>query len=160
MKNGKSGLQLSSMTEEEQELKRSIGLRSMKCREKDLTAWGETKKRSEWLQDPRCKLTNTNTIRNRLNRGYAPEDAISIPAGGVTPDKRLIEVWGIRRTTYEHSRDKRSVVGYDTARDRIKRGWDAQDAFELPPGESPAKKGSKHRNVLYGLAEEATRMKW
>jgi|GEM_PF-218872 len=44
-----------------------------------ITAWGETKTASEWVQDDRCKATSANTLKARIYRGQPPELAISAP---------------------------------------------------------------------------------
>jgi len=40
-----------------------------------ITAWGETKRLQEWLQDPRC-LANRFQIRTRIAQGIRSEDAL------------------------------------------------------------------------------------
>lgn len=42
-----------------------------------LTAWGESKKLDEWLQDSRCTVPSVARLRDRLTKGWSPEDAIS-----------------------------------------------------------------------------------
>ena len=41
----------------------------------DITAWGETKRLYEWIQDPRCNLTESS-VRHRLKQGLPPEEAL------------------------------------------------------------------------------------
>lgn len=43
-----------------------------------ITAWGETKILSDWGKDPRCKM-DIRMIKYRLDKGWSPENAISIP---------------------------------------------------------------------------------
>jgi len=43
-----------------------------------ITAFGETKLRKEWLADERCQVSQ-DTLRARLKRGWAPEQAITQP---------------------------------------------------------------------------------
>jgi hypothetical protein len=45
------------------------------------TAWGESKTCSEWAEDPRCTVPR-ETIKCRIARGWAVEDAVSLPALG------------------------------------------------------------------------------
>lgn len=52
-----------------------------------IRAFGESKSVPEWIADPRCNVEAT-TLRARLQRGYAAEAAISIPAKGVLPKPR------------------------------------------------------------------------
>lgn len=42
------------------------------------TAWGETKAVAAWVEDPRCMVIY-GTLLSRLDRGMAPEKAISTP---------------------------------------------------------------------------------
>jgi hypothetical protein len=52
-------------------------------RSKRITAWGENKSARDWADDPRC-VVSYSTLRARLTRGWAPEDAIclyTIPDG-------------------------------------------------------------------------------
>jgi hypothetical protein len=41
-----------------------------------ITAWGETKTRSAWLEDARC-VVGLGTLRHRLAHGWSPEGALS-----------------------------------------------------------------------------------
>lgn len=43
-----------------------------------LTAWGEVKPMTAWLEDSRSRVT-LNALRGRLRRGWTTEDAISMP---------------------------------------------------------------------------------
>lgn len=45
-----------------------------------ITAWGETKVLTEWLEDLRCVVVY-ECAYNRLKTGWTPEDAFSIPSG-------------------------------------------------------------------------------
>ena len=45
-----------------------------------VTAFGETKATFQWRDDPRCVVSYI-TLRMRLQRGWEPEKAITIPAG-------------------------------------------------------------------------------
>jgi hypothetical protein len=56
---------------------RSEQMRNMK-KTVFITAWGETKPFSVWLEDPRC-LVKRATIRHRLKVGWSPEPAMSTP---------------------------------------------------------------------------------
>lgn len=47
-------------------------------RNRQMTAFGETKCMSEWLEDERC-VVNKNTLKNRVFRGWPDEEAISTP---------------------------------------------------------------------------------
>lgn len=43
-----------------------------------IEAWGESKSIADWLRDRRCKVTSV-ALKNRLARGFSPEEAISRP---------------------------------------------------------------------------------
>ena len=49
-----------------------------KTNNNNIEAWGETKCLSDWCSDSRCK-SNQNTIRQRIQRGWSTEKAISTP---------------------------------------------------------------------------------
>lgn len=44
-----------------------------------LTAFGETKTYSEWVEDERCPLQKTHTIYSRIHKDWSPERAITQP---------------------------------------------------------------------------------
>lgn len=46
----------------------------------DITAFGETKKIKDWLNDERCLVKSPASICYRLGAGWSPEDAISKPS--------------------------------------------------------------------------------
>lgn len=46
---------------------------------KFITAWGERKSLFEWTQDSRCNI-NYAGLKQRLNRGWSPEEALSMVA--------------------------------------------------------------------------------
>jgi transcriptional regulator with XRE-family HTH domain len=54
-----------------------------------ITAFGETKPRSAWAADPRCPVT-TQTISQRIRKGWPPEEAIATPIGARPP--RWVEI--------------------------------------------------------------------
>lgn len=49
------------------------------------------------------------------------------------PSVPLIEAFGEGKTASEWSRDERCRVGLNSIRDRIKKGWTAEDAIATPP---------------------------
>ena len=57
-----------------------------------IRALGELKGTAEWARDPRCHVSR-RSLEDRLERGWPPEEAITLPAGAqpsrrVTPPKR------------------------------------------------------------------------
>jgi len=44
--------------------------------EKKVSAWGETKTISEWLEDARCRCKSRLVLRKRLNSGWSAERAL------------------------------------------------------------------------------------
>jgi len=44
-----------------------------------VTAWGETRTLAEWIRDPR-RVVSQNTVRARLDQGWALEDAMTVAA--------------------------------------------------------------------------------
>jgi hypothetical protein len=45
-----------------------------------LSAFGETKTLSEWVEDPRCPVKNTNTLYNRaVRKSWSHEEAVTLP---------------------------------------------------------------------------------
>lgn len=44
-----------------------------------ITAWGETKCLTEWMEDSRAASIHPVTVHLRLKRGWSPEDSISLP---------------------------------------------------------------------------------
>lgn len=51
----------------------------MGCKVVKIRAWGESKTAHGWSHDPRCNVSD-KTITQRINLGWAAEDAISIPS--------------------------------------------------------------------------------
>jgi len=45
---------------------------------KKVTAWGETKTISEWLEDDRCRCKSRKVLRGRLKDGWDPEKALGV----------------------------------------------------------------------------------
>lgn len=41
-------------------------------------AWGEKKTLAQWARDPRARV-RTDVMKSRLDQGYTPEEAISLP---------------------------------------------------------------------------------
>lgn len=56
-----------------------------------LTAFGETKKRLDWIVDSRCKV-NVRTLRARLYFGWEVEEAIATPPGQRGKSTKTVDV--------------------------------------------------------------------
>lgn len=95
-----------------------------------LTAFGETKPLTEWLNDPRC-VVGENTIRKRIYiLKWADEKSLSTPA---VDDKRFVTAFGETKTVEEWSRDDRCQVTATALRRRLfQLGWEAHRALETP----------------------------
>jgi len=52
-----------------------------------IEAFGETKTRADWSEDPRCSV-DYFTIRYRIDAGWDPEDAITTPSWGEAKSRR------------------------------------------------------------------------
>lgn len=55
----------------------SVNSRNRRSRA-ELTAFGETKSLSEWLEDPRC-VVNRDRLDSRVKAGWSPENVLTIP---------------------------------------------------------------------------------
>lgn len=80
----REGLSLGRLHNNEDYTPQNCGWETQKTQQRNrtnnvsITAFGETKLRVEWIEDPRCKVS-FHTLRRRLSRGWTPEDAISKP---------------------------------------------------------------------------------
>lgn len=102
---------------------------SSQTRVKMVTAWGETKSIPEWVEDERCKVDSA-TLRNRLKQtDYAPEQAMSVPAGRLT---KVISAWGEMKTPKQWSTDPRCRVNLETLRVRLRNGMSPEEAIRTP----------------------------
>lgn len=90
---------------------------------KVLTAFGESKTTSEWLNDPRCNVSH-QTLWHRVNRGWDHEDAISVRSSknnGIRYEGQTILYW---------SKQPECEVGYNTLATRLKNGESVSDAMK------------------------------
>lgn len=95
-----------------------------------LTAFGETKPLTEWLDDPRC-VVGENTLRKRIYIIKWPDEkSLSTPVVDV---KQFIAAFGEIKTVEEWSRDDRCQVAATALRRRLfQLGWEAHRAIETP----------------------------
>lgn len=97
---------------------------------KMLTAFGETKCQSAWLEDDRC-VVKKDGLMDRLKRGWEVEKALTtLP---IDSKRRLyLTAFGERKGIIEWSKDVRCVIGLDGLRDRIKLGMNHEEAITTP----------------------------
>ena len=93
-----------------------------------LTAFGETRSLTAWLQDSRC-CVKYDRLQARMKAGWDVESALTIPPGGTRPG---IVAFGERKSLAAWARDPRSVVTEETLRLRLKKGWTAEEAITTP----------------------------
>lgn len=103
-----------------------------------LDAFGELKTISEWSEDARC-VVNRRTLRTRVMRGWAHQDAITTPLiiGGKRDsvrrkDATLIEAFNEVKTILDWEKDPRVSVLATTIATRMGRGWTPKQAVETP----------------------------
>ena len=58
------------------------GTHHLLARARWVDAFGEIKSISGWMRDDRC-VVGLTTLQGRINSGWEPEEAISLPAGGI-----------------------------------------------------------------------------
>ncbi|MCE9557545.1 MAG: hypothetical protein K8R88_01200 [Armatimonadetes bacterium] len=101
-------------------------------RKRMLTAFGETKRLSEWVRDPRCTV-RAGTLTVRLMRGGDIELAITAPLGYRSdqhPSALQITLCGETKSGKEWSKDPRCKVTTGRFLKRLGEGWDPAEAFE------------------------------
>lgn len=113
-----------------------------------ITAFGETKCLSDWLEDPRCVVPSF-TIKSRLKNNWSPEDALSKPR-----EEKLsgLLCFGERKSAYLWSKDPRCKVKYDTLLGRLKDGMSIEDAITI--------KNTRKIPLLLAFGEEKTQAQW
>jgi hypothetical protein len=102
-------------------------------RRKTYRAYGKELTLIEWLKEPECMPTTTDTITRRLAKGMSFENALKVkpqPAGGAKP---LYEVDGVAKPLSEWVRHPDcAVASTQTIRVRIQRGFSVKDAIFAP----------------------------
>lgn len=88
-----------------------------------VTAFGETKRYSEWVDDERCQVTSAGVIRARIKRGVPPEQAIT------NPPEELTEAFGERKLLKDWADDPRCVVTYQSLLRRLRKGVPIEEAI-------------------------------
>jgi hypothetical protein len=109
-------------------------------RNKNITAFGETKCLFDWGVDPRCKVS-VWALRSRLDRGKwtdmeamitTPQEA-RIDTANKMKSNRMLTAFGEEKSLNSWLRDERCLVKVDSLRDRLDKGWDAEKAMSTPP---------------------------
>jgi hypothetical protein len=95
-----------------------------------VTAWGETKKITEWAKDPRCR-TSAHLIGQRIAHGKPPEEAISTPTES-PGQPTLVTAWGETKNLTRWAEDPRTAVSVRTLSERLRAGWEPEDALLVP----------------------------
>jgi hypothetical protein len=111
---------------------------------RQLTAFGETKGMSDWVDDVRCPVSYF-VLRSRLNSAWDVEEAISAPlnAPGIWQHEHpsynkgkgvTLTCFGETKTLLGWVDDPRSGAGvsYSTLHTRMKRGWPVERTITQP----------------------------
>jgi hypothetical protein len=106
-----------------------------------VSAFGETRKVFEWIEDPRCKVRKAETIQSRIRCGWSGQEAISTPVG---QSRRTVLAWGENKSVPEWFQDPRcKAKSTKTIRARLLEGWSPEDAIGLPT----QVRGRKHTSL-------------
>jgi hypothetical protein len=99
-----------------------------------LRAFGETKGVTEWARDPRCVVT-VGGLLARLDRGVPPAKAITgrKRREAEYSSSKELTAWGVAKPLAAWARDRRARVGAGMIRDRIQKGWSAEEAIGTRP---------------------------
>ncbi len=103
-----------------------------------LTAFGETKCISEWLEDTRCKVKSNTTLLGRiLVYKWDNEKALTTPPQNFKDIKNKFAKKysnGIEsKTITEWFKTNNCVVKFRTFKHRMSNGWNVLDALTFPP---------------------------
>lgn len=104
-----------------------------------IRAWGETKSLTDWERDKRARV-KMRAIRERLEKGWSPEDAIAFPPRSNhtnNPREFFYTAWGETKTAKDWEQDSRCKVAKSTFMRRYRKGWPFEVAVETPPGVIP-----------------------
>lgn len=105
-----------------------------------ITAFGETKCGSEWVEDKRCKVSWTG-LRERIKSGkWNIEDAITVPSNARKKQFSHnistvvnLSAFGETKCMSAWAEDERCKVGYSGLKIRLRKGWSVEDAISIPP---------------------------
>lgn len=90
-----------------------------------VTAFGETKPCSNWVQDNRC-VVNYSTLSSRIRLGWDAELAITTPK---QEEKSSLTAFGETKSYVEWAKDSRCVVDSELLGKRIREGWSPERAI-------------------------------
>lgn len=120
---------------------RPVGNRNTR-RNRYYSAFGEEKVLFDWAKDPRC-VVNEWTLRGRLDQGTFTEDEFELALTSPLLDRKEASRNSVRNknfTAFGETKcqsawleDLRCLVKIDSLRDRIKKGWTAEEAMSVPP---------------------------
>lgn len=99
--------------------------------EQKLTIRGKTRTIAEWSRHPRCTVTKV-CIRQRLERGIPPKDAVFGDGQRDPESLARLEAWGESKTFAEWVEDPRCDIDINTLRNRIRLEWTPEDAVGTP----------------------------
>lgn len=108
---------------------------------KNLTAFGETKCMADWVEDERCKC-GLDALRKRYAEGWEHEKAIITPA--VSRRSVQLTAFGETKGMSDWLKDERCVINLWGLRDRVRAGWPHEKAIV-----TPALTGSKNTKQLF-----------
>lgn len=94
-----------------------------------ITAWGETKTVSEWVDDKRCKVDATTLYRRIKRTEFSPEQVMATPPGRLT---EVVTAWGESMTPSQWEADPRCRVKSSTLMTRLRSGWIPEEAIRTP----------------------------
>lgn len=95
-----------------------------------ITAWGETRRVTDWFNDERCKVTNIETLYRRLQDGKDPEEALTTPSGHMLGT--IVTAWGETKMPGEWQEDCRCRVHARTIVKRMEAGMAPEAAIRNP----------------------------
>lgn len=115
-------------------------------RSRQITAWGETKRLMDWLDDPRCTIYSWKALTGRLDRGWPPEIAMTAPPQSSYTRSKMLTAWGETKRLSDWVLDPRCMVSYTTLWMRVDQKWphevaisatlDTSQSFTHKPPES------------------------
>jgi len=107
-------------------------------------AFGEERTLREWVEDPRCEITE-NTLRRKLKAGEPLEQAMKAQPRGRRPGSSAskrpriyrrrtseIEAWGETKAFHEWLEDPRVIVSETALAERLCRNWPFEKAATTP----------------------------
>lgn len=119
-----------------------------------IEAFGECKTLADWARDPRCRVTYA-AVKSRLQKGWAPERALSAPAR----DDARLEAFGERKTIREWASDPRCVVTEGGLTHRLRLGEPIETALTRPRGAFEVPRARRGERLL-AFGELKTAVQW